>query len=57
MLGREVKSLVNNDMLAGNHSVEWNGLDNSGNKVASGAYIYRITAGNFVSTKKMVLLK
>ncbi len=65
MLGREVKSLVNNEMLAGNHSIEWNGLDNSGNKVASGAYIYRIAAGNpssgsgqgFISTKKMVLLK
>ncbi len=65
MLGREVKSLVNNEMLAGNHSIEWNGVDNSGNKVASGAYIYRISAGNpssgsgqgFISTKKMVLLK
>ncbi|MBA4405781.1 hypothetical protein C0389_00760 [bacterium] len=57
MLGREVRSLVSNEMLAGSHSIEWSGEDNTGNKVASGAYIYRITAGNFVSTKKMVLIK
>ncbi len=57
MLGREVATLVNDYKNAGNHMVDWNGEDNSGQKVASGTYIYRITAGNFVATKKMVLLK
>lgn len=57
MLGREVKTLVNQNVNAGNIRVDWNGDDNYGNKVASGAYVYRITAGNFVSTKKMLLLK
>jgi len=57
MLGREVKSLVNNETLAGNHSVDWNGENNLGYKVSSGTYIYRITAGNFVAVKKMVLIK
>jgi hypothetical protein len=72
MLGREIRSLINNEMVAGNHSVEWSGDDNSGNRVSSGAYIYRITAtaqagqaGNpsagsgqgFISTKKMIMLK
>jgi hypothetical protein len=57
MLGREVATLVNDYKNAGNHKVNWNGEDNSGQKVASGTYIYRITAGNFVATKKMVLLK
>lgn len=57
MLGREVSTLVNDYKNAGNHIVNWNGEDNSGQKVASGTYIYRITAGNFVATKKMVLLK
>lgn len=57
MLGREVKTLANTEMLAGNHSVDWNGDDNSGIKVASGAYIYKITASNFVAVKKMILIK
>ncbi len=57
MIGREVRSLVNKEMLAGNHSLEWNGMDNAGSKVASGTYIYRITTGNFIAVKKMLLLK
>ncbi|MCX6167709.1 MAG: T9SS type A sorting domain-containing protein [Ignavibacteriales bacterium] len=57
MLGREVRSLVNTEMLSGNHSVEWSGIDNAGSKVSSGTYIYRITAGNFVAIKKMILVK
>ncbi|MBM4171387.1 MAG: T9SS type A sorting domain-containing protein [Ignavibacteria bacterium] len=57
MLGREIKSLVSNEVVSGNHSVEWNGTDNFGNKVASGTYVYRITAGNFISVKKMLLIK
>jgi len=57
MLGREVRTLVNSEMLEGNHSVDWNGENNSGFKVSSGTYIYRITAGSFVAVKKMVLIK
>jgi phosphodiesterase/alkaline phosphatase D-like protein len=57
MLGREIKSLVGNEVAAGTHSVEWNSTDNFGNKVASGTYIYRITAGSFISVKKMLLIK
>ncbi len=57
MLGQEVKTLLSGDMLAGNHGVQWRGDDNGGRLVASGTYIYRITADNFVSTKKMILMK
>ena len=57
MLGREVKTLINQQMVSGNHSIDWNADNNLGIKVATGMYIYRITAGNFVSTKKMVLIK
>ena len=57
MLGREIKSLLNAEMLAGNHSIDWNGEDNNGFKVASGTYIYKMTAGNFMAVKKMVLIK
>ncbi len=57
MLGREVASLVNGEMNAGTHLLTWDGKDNSGNLVASGVYFYRITAGEFVDTKKMVLVR
>ena len=57
MLGREIKTLVSKEVAAGNYSVVWNGDDNFGNKVATGAYVYRITAGEFVSVKKMLLIK
>ncbi len=57
MLGREVKTLVDNYQTPGNHQIVWNGDNNYGEKVASGAYIYRVVAGNYIATKKMVLLK
>ena len=52
ILGQEVATLVNEPLTAGTHRVSFNAA-----KYASGVYMYTITAGNFVSTKKMVLLK
>ncbi len=57
ILGREVKTLLSQQMNAGKHNLNWNGDDNYGNKVSSGTYIYRISADNFVSSKKMILIK
>ena len=57
MRGSEVRTLVNENRQAGTHTVTWDGLDNSGNKVTSGVYIYRIAAGKFAATLKMVMLK
>jgi len=57
MLGREVKTLISGERNAGSYSIEWNGSNNYGSRVASGAYIYRIIAGDFSSVKKMILLK
>lgn len=57
VLGREIKSLVSTEMTAGSHMIMWNGDDNSGRKVASGTYIYQITAGKFNQARKMTLLK
>ena len=57
MLGREVKTLVNEKQTAGTYKVMWNGLDNSGNKVSSGTYFYRMKAGHIVKTKSMTLVK
>ena len=57
MLGREIASLVNSEVSAGTHKVQWDGRNNQGQRVTSGAYIYRIVAGEFVQSKKMLLLK
>jgi minor extracellular serine protease Vpr len=52
ILGQEVCTLLNEDMAAGNYKVAWN---TSG--IASGTYFYRLQAGSFVESRKMVLLK
>ncbi|MCH8027852.1 MAG: T9SS type A sorting domain-containing protein [candidate division Zixibacteria bacterium] len=48
---------VTNRYSAGSHIIYWDGSTNSGQTVGSGVYYYRITAGDFVSSKKMILLK
>ena len=55
--GRLVTTLVNNTMSAGAYKVTWDGKNSSGQSVGSGIYLYRIQANDFVSVKKMVMLK
>ena len=57
MLGEEVRTLVNQNQATGSYSVTWDGTTNYGTQVASGMYIYRLAAGDFVSVKKMLLMK
>lgn len=57
LLGREVRTLVNSELNAGYFETTWDGKNNVGSQVATGVYIYRIEAGSFISTKKMMLLK
>lgn len=57
LLGQKVTTLVNEAMPAGNHTVTWDGTSESGGAVASGIYFYRISAGSFTETKKMMMLK
>jgi hypothetical protein len=57
LLGREVKSVVNENQPAGYKKVVWNGTNNMGHKVSSGVYIYKLIAGDFVKTRKMILMK
>jgi parallel beta-helix repeat protein len=55
--GEVVNTLVNKSQNAGNYQVMWNATNNYGGKVSTGVYIYRITAGKFTSTKKLMVLK
>ncbi len=55
--GQLVKILVNEMQNAGYYNITWDGKDNDNREVASGLYIYRITAGNYMETKRMLLLK
>jgi len=57
ILGKEVRTLVNNTMSPGTYHVTWDGLNDEGRQVSSGIYFYRMEAGSFVSMKKMLLLK
>jgi len=55
--GARVRTLVNTHRPSGTYSVQWNGEDDRGGRAVSGVYFYRMTAGAFVETRKMVLLK
>jgi hypothetical protein len=55
--GNLVKTLVNSDFSAGDHSIVWNCSDNMGNTFSAGLYFYKITAGDFIETKKMLIIK
>ena len=56
-MGRRVATLVQGDLTAGRYEQAWNGRTDAGNQVASGVYLYRLTAGSFSQTKKMLLMK
>ncbi|MGH1366605.1 MAG: PKD domain-containing protein [Calditrichia bacterium] len=56
VLGEKITTLVDGNQIAGAKSITWFGDDDNGNRVASGVYIYRIEAGSFVKSRKMILL-
>lgn len=55
--GESIKQLVSDQLAAGQHSVVWNGTDNSGKPVSSGIYFYKLSSKNFSATRKMILMK
>mgnify|MGYP000020537131 FL=1 len=57
MLGRQVRTLINQTQDAGYKSIIWNATDDYGKPVSAGIYLYTIKAGDYSQTKKMVLLK
>ncbi|MFQ5768944.1 MAG: T9SS type A sorting domain-containing protein [bacterium] len=57
VLGEEVVTLIKKKQPAGDYLVRWNGRNDEGRGVASGIYFYRLKAGTFVQTKKLLLLR
>jgi uncharacterized delta-60 repeat protein len=57
MLGRQVRTLVNQTQPAGRYAVIWDGRNEQGQPVASGTFLYRLHAGNFVKTLRMALVR
>ena len=57
VLGHRVETLVNEEMGAGSYVRMWDGTNSRGSAVSSGVYLYKMTAGDFTESKKMIMLK
>ncbi len=57
MRGQKIITLVNDNLAAGNHVLNWDGKDSAGNTVASGVYLYRLKTESYSCTKKLALVK
>ena len=57
MLGNVVNNLIRSHQSSGFKSIQWNATNNQGELVSAGVYLYKIHAGDFIDTKKMILLK
>ncbi|MFO8144473.1 MAG: M14 family zinc carboxypeptidase [Candidatus Syntrophosphaera sp.] len=55
--GQLVRKLIGESVPSGDHQVVWNGRDDGGNEVGSGIYLYRMQSGDYVKTRKMMLVK
>ncbi len=57
LIGQRVTTLFNQEKEAGYYQIKWNGKDSFGRPVTSGVYVYRIMAGDFVASRKLVVLR
>ena len=57
LLGKKIKTLINQSQDAGNKMAVWDGTDEFSRPVSAGVYLYQIQAGDFIQTRKMLLLK
>jgi hypothetical protein len=57
MSGRKVRTLVDQQVTAGEHFVRWDARNDAGERVASGTYVYRLQAGDLIVSNTMLLLK
>ncbi|MFO7446229.1 MAG: T9SS type A sorting domain-containing protein, partial [Ignavibacteriaceae bacterium] len=57
ILGKRIKTLVDEYKTAGRYNVSWNGRDDNGNSVSSGIYFYSLRSSGLSTVKKMIMLK
>jgi aminopeptidase N len=57
LLGREVSALLRGRMDPGSYTVRWDGRNANGTPAAAGIYFFRMTAGDFTATRKMILVR
>jgi len=57
LVGRQIRELVNEYKEAGFYTIQWDGKNQAGRRVASGTYIYQMRAGGFIQSQKMVVTK
>ena len=57
LLGQKIKVLVDEHQTAGTKDVYWNGKDDNGKEVASGVYFYKLDAGEFTWSRRMLLIR
>jgi len=57
LLGKQVKTLINGKISAGYYSIEWDGRDKEGHRLASGSYLYHVVVDGQLVRKKLVLIK
>ena len=55
--GQRVRTLISGSLPAGHHRLQWDGRNDRGEPAASGAYLYQLSAGDFVATRQLMLLK
>ncbi len=57
LLGREVRTLVQEPLAAGRHTVAWDGTDHAGQLAPAGLYLYRLQAGDYTASKRLALMR
>ena len=57
VMGKVVKELTDDFYDSGFHTISWNGTDKTGRNVSAGMYFYKVSSGDFIEIKKMILLK
>ena len=55
--GQKVRTLVNEHLDVGSHSVVWNGTDKNNQPIASGVYLYKMKTGEYIQTNRMIMMK